>query len=163
VSRDISDVVEGVTANVLKPFVGGDRVVVFNPRGPEDEEAAEQESDYINFVVMERNNGFVVLNSGVKDALLLRNGYVKCGWTKRDDITTEDYHGLSDEELALSGARRRGRDRRALGVSRSPRPDGGDDRPSWGSGAAAVAHAARRAGPSKVPDRVRGDHAGAPG
>lgn len=101
VSRDISDVVEGVTANVLKPFVGGDRVVMFNPRGPEDEEAAEQETDYINFVVMERNNGFVVLNSGIKDALLLRNGYVKCGWTKRDDVTIENYQGLSDEELAL--------------------------------------------------------------
>jgi hypothetical protein len=101
VSRDVSDVVEGVTANVLKPFVGGDRVVVFNPRGPEDEEAAQQETDYINFVVMDRNNGFVVLNSAVKDALLLRNGYVKCGWTKREDVTTEKYQGLSDEELAL--------------------------------------------------------------
>jgi hypothetical protein len=101
VSRDISDVVEGVTANVLKPFVGGDRVVMFNPRGPEDEQGAQQETDYINFVVMERNNGFVVLNSGIKDALLLRNGYVKCGWTKRDDVTIEDYKGLSEEELAM--------------------------------------------------------------
>ena len=101
VSRDVSDVVEGVTANVLKPFVGGDRVVVFNPRGPEDEQGAQQETDYVNFVVMERNNGFVCLNSGVKDALLLRNGYLKCGWTKREDITIEPYQGLSDEEMAL--------------------------------------------------------------
>lgn len=101
VSRDISDVVEGVTANVLKPFVGGDRVVMFNPRGPEDEEGAQQETDYINFVVMERNNGFVILNSGIKDALLLRNGYLKCAWTKRDDITIETYQQLSDEELTL--------------------------------------------------------------
>jgi hypothetical protein len=101
VSRDVSDVVEGVAANVLKPFVGGDKVVVFNPRGPEDEEAANQESDYVNFVVMERNNGFVCLASAVKDALLLRNGYLKLGWTKREDITIETYQGLSDEELAL--------------------------------------------------------------
>jgi hypothetical protein len=101
VSRDVSDVVEGVCANVLKPFVGGDRVVVFTPRGPEDEEAAQQETDYINYVVMDRNNGFVVLNSAVKDALLLRNGYVKLGWTKREDVTIERYQALSDEELAL--------------------------------------------------------------
>ena len=101
VSRDISDVVEGVTANVLKPFVGGERVVVFNPRGPEDEEPANQETDYINFVVMDRNNGFVILNSAVKDALLLRNGYVKCGWTKREDVTIEPYEGLDEEELTL--------------------------------------------------------------
>lgn len=101
ISRDVADVVEGVSANVLKPFVGGDRVVVFNPRGPEDEEQSEQETDYINFVTMERNNGFVNLTSAVKDALLLRNGYIKCGWMKRSDITIETYTGQSEEELTL--------------------------------------------------------------
>jgi hypothetical protein len=99
VSRDVSDVVEGVCANVLKPFVAGDQIVEFNPRGPEDEEAAQQETDYVNFVALERNNGFVVLNCAVKDALLLRNGYVKCGWTKREDVMLETYQGLSDDEL----------------------------------------------------------------
>lgn len=101
VSRDVADVVEGVAANVLKPFVGGDRVVIFNPRGPEDEERAQQETDYINYVVMDRNNGFVALSSAVKDALLLRNGYLKCGWGNRADITIEKYEGQTDEELAL--------------------------------------------------------------
>lgn len=101
VSRDVADVVEGVLANVLKPFVSGDRMVQFDPRGPEDQEASEQETDYVNFVALERNNGFLVLNSAVKDALLLRNGYVKCGWTKRDDVMLESYIGQSDDELAL--------------------------------------------------------------
>jgi hypothetical protein len=101
VSRDVADVVEGVAANVLKPFVGGDRVVIFNPRGPEDEQGAEQETDYVNYIVMDRNNGFVALSSAVKDALLLRNGYLKCRWAKRDDVTVEKYVGKTDEELAL--------------------------------------------------------------
>jgi hypothetical protein len=101
VSRDVSDVVEGVLANVLKPFVGGDQVVQFDPRGPEDVEAAQQETDYVNFVALERNNGFLVLNSAVKDALLLRAGYVKASWTVRKDIVTETYFGQSDEEIAL--------------------------------------------------------------
>lgn len=100
VSRDVSDVVEGVLANVLKPFVGGDKVVQFDPRGPEDEQQAEQETDYVNFVALERNNGFLVMNSAVKDALLLRAGYVKCYWHKRDDVVVETYQGLSDDELA---------------------------------------------------------------
>lgn len=101
VSRDVSDVVEGVLANVLKPFVAGDDVVKFNPRGPDDEEAAKQETDYVNFVVLERNNGFLVLNSAIKDLLLLRNGYVKCGWRVRQDIVLETYQGQSDDELAM--------------------------------------------------------------
>jgi hypothetical protein len=101
VSRDVSDVVEGVLANVLKPFVGGDRVVQFDPRGPEDVEMAAQETDYVNFVALERNNGFLVLNSAVKDALLLRAGYVLCEWCKREDVVLETYYGQSDDQLAM--------------------------------------------------------------
>ena len=101
VSRDVADVVEGVLANVIKPFVAGDQVVQFNPRGPEDEEQAQQETDYVNFVALERNNGFVVLASSFKDALLLRNGYIKCGWTKREDVMVERYEGQSDDQLAI--------------------------------------------------------------
>jgi len=101
VSRDVSDVVEGVVANVLKPFVAGDQVVTFTPKGPEDEGAAKQESDYIQHIAMERNNGFLVLNSAVKDALLLRNGYVRVSWRTRDDVLSEKYEGLTDDELAI--------------------------------------------------------------
>ena len=101
VSRDVADVIDGVLANVIKPFVGGDDVVTFNPMGPDDEERAKQESDYVNFVVNERNNGFLVLNAAIKDALLLRSGYVKCGWTKRSDVVVENYTEQSDEELAM--------------------------------------------------------------
>ncbi|HJY05280.1 MAG TPA: hypothetical protein VJ323_03135, partial [Bryobacteraceae bacterium] len=71
VSRDVSDVVEGVLANVLKPFVGGDEVVQFNPHGPEDVEQAQQETDYINYIALDRNNGFLCLTAAIKDALLL--------------------------------------------------------------------------------------------
>ena len=85
VSRDVADVVEGVVANVVKPFVGGDHVVQFDPIGPDDEKQAEQETDYVNFVALERNNGFVWLVSAIKDALLLRAGYVKCQWEVRSD------------------------------------------------------------------------------
>jgi hypothetical protein len=101
VSRDVADVVEGVLANVLRPFVGGDEIVRFEPRSAEDVEQAMQETDYINFVALERNNGFMVLSAAVKDALLLRAGYVKCQWTVRQDVITETYQGLSDEEIGM--------------------------------------------------------------
>jgi hypothetical protein len=101
VSRDVADVVEGVVANVVKPFVGGDEVVRFDPISEEDEAAAEQETDYVNFVALERNNGFVWLVSAIKDALLLRAGYVKCQWEKRSDVITETYTGLGPEEVQM--------------------------------------------------------------
>ncbi len=101
VSRDVADVVEGVLANVLKPFISGDQLVQFDPVSSEDEEQAKQETDYCNYIVLERNNGFLVLTAAVKDALLLRAGYVKCNWAKRSDVVLETYTGQSDEEVAL--------------------------------------------------------------
>ena len=101
VSRDVADVVEGVLANVIKPFVGGDEVVRFDPLGPDDEERAQQETDYVNWVALERNNGFLVLNAAIKDALLMRAGYIKMYWTKRSDVIIETYQGLSDDELGM--------------------------------------------------------------
>src|SRR6478752_7117658 len=101
VSRDVSDVVEGVLANVLKPFVGGDEVVQFNAHGEEDVEAAQQETDYVNYIALDRNNGYLILTAAVKDALLLRAGYVKCQWTTRQDVVSETYQGMSDEEAAM--------------------------------------------------------------
>jgi len=101
VSRDVADVVEGVVANVVKPIVSGDHVVEFAPVGPDDEERAEQETSYCNFVALERNNGFVWIVSAVKDALLLRTGYIKAGWVTRSDVVTETYQALSEEEVGL--------------------------------------------------------------
>lgn len=101
VSRDVADVVEGCVANVVKPFVGGDEVVRFEPIGPDDEEQATQETDYVNHIALEKNSGFTWLVSAIKDALLLRTGYVKCQWTTRSDVISETYSGLSDEEFAM--------------------------------------------------------------
>ena len=58
VSSDVWDVVEGLTPLVLRPFVASDDVVQFDAMGPEDEDAAKQESQYINWVVTQRNDSF---------------------------------------------------------------------------------------------------------
>lgn len=80
ISSDVFNVVEGLTPILLKPFVSAEDVVSFQPQGPEDEEAAEQESDYINFVVTQRNDVFEQLTAWVKTGLLQKNGVVKWWW-----------------------------------------------------------------------------------
>jgi hypothetical protein len=101
VSRDVADVLEGVVANVVKPIVSGDEVVRFDPIGPEDEAGCIQETDYVNHIALEKNNGFVWIVSAVKDAALQRVGYVKADWEVRSDVVSESYDGLSDEELGM--------------------------------------------------------------
>jgi hypothetical protein len=100
ISSDVWDAVEGLTPLVLKPFVSSDDIVRFSPQGPEDEEAADQESDYINFVVTQKNDVFDVMAAWVKTGLLQKNGIVKYWWEKSKRTRIERYEGLEDDVYA---------------------------------------------------------------
>ena len=82
VSMDGADTVEGLMPQLREVFAGGDEVVKFEPVGPEDVQAAQQETDYVNHVFMNRNPGFMVLYSIIKDALLQKVGVCKVWWEK---------------------------------------------------------------------------------
>jgi hypothetical protein len=100
VSRDVHDHIEAVKAPLLKIFVSGDEVVKFDPRGPEDEEQAQQETDYINLQI-ERANGYEIAYNWATDGLLQKTGYVKAYWDDSKQVEEEKYEGLSQEELAM--------------------------------------------------------------
>ncbi len=101
VSRDVLDVIESALPQLLKVFVSGDEVARFIPRGPEDEEAAEQETMAVNYYATEKNDGFTIFYTWFKDALLSKNGYVKVWWEEENETETESYQGLTEEQLAL--------------------------------------------------------------
>lgn len=101
VSTDVADTIEGLMPNLMDIFAGSDEVVRFEPVGPEDEEAAQQETDYVNHVFMQRNPGFMVLYGFVKDALLSKVGIVKVWWEEREEESRETYYDLTDDQFAL--------------------------------------------------------------
>ena len=61
VSTDVADTIEGMMPHLMDIFAGSDEVVRFEPVGPEDEAAAQQETDYVNHVFMQQNPGFMIL------------------------------------------------------------------------------------------------------
>jgi len=101
VSSDVADTIEGMMPSLMEIFAGSDEVVQFEPVGPEDVQAAEQETDYTNHVFMQENDGFLVLYSFVKDALLSKNGYVKVWWEEDETSERETYYDQSDDAFAL--------------------------------------------------------------
>ena len=101
VSTDVSDAIEGLMPNLMDIFAGSDEVVRFEPVGPEDEEAAQQETDYVNHVFMQRNPGFMILSGFIKDALLSKTGLVKVFWEEREQESRETYYDLTEDQFAL--------------------------------------------------------------
>jgi hypothetical protein len=101
VSTDVADTVEGLMPQLMEIFAGGDEVVRFDPVGPQDAAAAEQETDYVNHVFMQKNPGFLILYSFIKDALLSKVGIAKVWWEEREEIERETYLDLTEEQFAI--------------------------------------------------------------
>lgn len=101
ISSDVWDVVEGLTPMIVKPFVANDDLVKFTPQGPEDVQAAEQETQYINYVVTAKNNAFETLVAWAKVGLLQKNGIVKYWWEKKDIGRIERYDAVPDDLYAM--------------------------------------------------------------
>lgn len=101
VSYDVQDTIESALPQLLKIFVSGDQVVKFDAKGPEDQDAADQETDYVNHIVMEKNPGYRIFYEWFKDALMQKNGYVKVWYEEKDKEETELYQGLSDAALMM--------------------------------------------------------------
>jgi hypothetical protein len=100
VSTDVADTIEGLMPNLMDIFAGSDEVVRFEPVGPEDEAAAQQETDYVNHVFMQNNPGFMTLYSFIKDALLQKVGIVKVWWEENEQEQRETYYDLTEEQFS---------------------------------------------------------------
>ncbi len=101
VSSDVADTVEGMMPNLMEVFFGGDETVQFDPVGPEDVKAAEQETDYVNHVFNQNNPGFMILYTFIKDALLSKTGVVKVWWEEKTVEDRETYYDLTPDEFAI--------------------------------------------------------------
>lgn len=101
VMRDVADTVEWIKPSLMKVFASGDEVCQFQPVGPEDEDQAQQETDYINHLLMQKNDGFVILHDWFHDALVQKTGYVMVTYETEQRAEREQFQGLTDDEFAL--------------------------------------------------------------
>lgn len=101
VDRSIMDTIEWIMPSLVRVYLGGDEIGKFEPRGPEDEKQAQQETDVCGWYLEARNDFFSVVNATLRDALLLKNGYMVGSWRKKTDEQVEIYEGKTDDEIAL--------------------------------------------------------------
>lgn len=100
VSSDVQDTIESILPDFVEIFASGDRICQFDPTGEEDEEVAEQASDYVNFVWSKDNNGFEIAYDWIKDALLQKNGFVKTYWDDAETAKEETFENVNSMTLA---------------------------------------------------------------
>jgi len=101
VTGEVAEAIDGALPQLIRVFTQSDDIVRFEPKHPGDEEGAKQATDYCNWVFYSQNPGFTILHNWFKDALLQKNGVVKCYWDIKQDVTKEEYRGLTDDELVM--------------------------------------------------------------
>jgi len=101
VSRDTLEAVESMLPGLVKPFVAGDETVRMEPRRPDDEEAAKQATEYLNWRFQRDNNAFRFVYDSMKDGLLSRLGVAKIVHEEESDYEVETYAGLDQTQYDL--------------------------------------------------------------
>jgi hypothetical protein len=99
--RSVFETVQWILPSLLRIFAGGGNVVQFEPLGPDDEKTAEQESDYLNYIVTQKNRWFDILLAWFQDALLTKNAYCLAYMEDRLHTETERYSGQSEEQITF--------------------------------------------------------------
>ena len=99
VDSTVADTIEWIKPSLMRVFASGENMVSFSPVGPEDVDAAEQASQYINHIFTKDNSGWEILYTWFSDALLQKNGIVKVWWDETDENDREEYQNLTELEL----------------------------------------------------------------
>ena len=101
VDSSVMDTIEWIKPSLMRVFASGEEMVRFNPIGPEDVESAEQATDYVNYIFTRDNNGWEILYTWFTDALLQKNGIVKCWWDETEEWNREEYNNLEEMEFTV--------------------------------------------------------------
>jgi hypothetical protein len=94
VSMDVRDSVLGLLPDLLRIYTAGDKVVEYEPTNAQTVPMAQAATDYADYIFTRDNDGFGILHSTFKDALVRKAGFVKFWWDVSIRVTTEHYTGL---------------------------------------------------------------------
>lgn len=101
VTSEFADVIESLMPGLMRVFTDADQLVRFSPSRPGEERWAEEASRYVPHVLMRQNDGFRIISSLLKDALMFRLGGVTVDLEEIDETHTIPVQGLSSDAVHL--------------------------------------------------------------
>lgn len=99
VTRDVLETIEWTLPSLMRLFTAGDTVVKFEPNGPEDEDEADNKTEYVNYVWRRDTPAFMLFYNWFKDSLWLKNGFIKTYWDDTDKVRREHFSGLTIDQV----------------------------------------------------------------
>ena len=101
VSTDVRDAVLMMLPSLIRIFAASENVVSLVPRTPQDQDIAEQATNYVNYVFWQDNAGFLTLYGAFKDALTIKTGYAKWWTDNTKAIKRKQFVNITMEQLQM--------------------------------------------------------------
>lgn len=98
-TTECRDTILWLLPSVVKTFLSSDRIVEFKPQAPGTEDLAEQQTDFINYLVTQREDAFSLLYIWFLDCLISKNGYTKYGHELKIKKNRDTYTGIDEMSL----------------------------------------------------------------
>lgn len=99
VMSTVRDAVLAMMPDMMRVFFSSERVVQYDPRGPEDHELAEQATEYARFIVGSDNKGYRIVWDTIMDALIKLCGVTKSWFEYTTKTEAREMTGLSEQDL----------------------------------------------------------------
>ena len=101
-SYDVRDTVNSILPALMRVYFGANKVMQFTPKGPEDVPMAEQCTDYINNLILEKQpNFFTTMMACFKDALIRRTGVLKYWYEETEEVKSHNFTGLDEQQAQV--------------------------------------------------------------
>lgn len=101
VSLDVFDSVESMKSVLLETFAAGNRIVSFEPQGPDDIGLAQASTEYCDYVLFRQNDGYRVFSEVIQDGLMARAGVAKIYWDEKVEEVEETFKNLTSQEADM--------------------------------------------------------------
>jgi hypothetical protein len=101
VSTDVRDTVMAIMPSLIRIFTSPEHIVFCQPNYEGQEDLANQQTDYLEYVFWEDNPGFMLLHDAFKDALTTKTCVMYWYTDMSEEPVTQEFHNLSMEELQV--------------------------------------------------------------
>jgi len=101
VSTDVRDAILMMLPSLIRIFAASENVISLVPRTPQDQDIAEQATNYVNYVFWQDNAGFLTLYGAFKDALTIKTGYVKWWTDNTKAVKRKQFVNITMEQLQM--------------------------------------------------------------
>lgn len=103
VSSDTVEAIEGYSAIISELMFNNNKLARFIPAGtsPKDFHQAKVASDLVNYTIFKQNDGWSILNTWTKAALLWKNSIVRWEFIEDFEYSYDEYDTISQENLDI--------------------------------------------------------------